>query len=70
MSDWAAVIVALVGLVQATVVAWFALKVAQLTTGVANVHKATNSLVDRLVKTTDAEAHGRGLSEGRAEHPR
>lgn len=34
---------------------------------VEQVHIATNSLTDRLVKSTDAEAHARGLQEGRQE---
>ncbi len=37
---------------------------------VEEVHKATNSLTDRLVETSSVEAHARGLKEGREEkHP-
>ncbi len=33
---------------------------------VEEVHKATNSLTDRLVESTEVEAHARGVLEGKA----
>jgi hypothetical protein len=34
---------------------------------IEQVHKATNSMMDKLVETTKTEAHAAGLKEGRAE---
>ncbi len=42
------------------------IKLDNVVTKVEEVHKATNSLTDRLVATTDLEAHARGVSEERA----
>jgi len=36
-------------------------------TKIEQVHKATNSLTDRLVETTKLEAHAEGLKQGRDE---
>lgn len=38
--------------------------VIRVTSKVEGVHKATNSLVDRLVDTTRSEAHAAGVKEG------
>ncbi len=37
-----------------------------LETKIEEVHKATNSLTDRLVESTENEAHARGVLEGKA----
>ena len=41
----------------------------ELTIRIEEVHKATNSLADRLIEATRAAAHAAGVVEGRAEKP-
>jgi hypothetical protein len=52
----------------AQIITSIATLIAVIRTGakVEEVHKATNSLTDRLVETTRTEAHAAGLKEGQS----
>ena len=69
MSD--PVLIALLASIPPTVVALVSLVVGIRTTRkVEQVHKATNSLTDRLVEVTRTEAHAAGMLEERGNQER
>lgn len=66
MSD--TVLIALIAGIPSTLVAAATLLVAiKGLQKVEQVHKATNSLTDRLIEVTRAESHAAGVKEGAAE---
>ena len=64
MSDLADVLTALGVLITALVGAWNSLQLRKNSRLIEQVHVATNSMKDELVRVTRAEAHAAGRAEG------
>lgn len=67
MSDWAQVLIVVVTCLTSVITAYLAWQVERSRRTIEVIHRATNSMTERLIRLTDVESHARGLAEGRAE---